>query len=91
MTTAKADNAVELAKTLVKALVEHPEAVHVTRQEQEEEIRFRLVVHPDDVRHVIGRQGRTIQAIRTVVAAAAARPGRRIAVEIGEAAESVVD
>lgn len=82
MNTAKAENAAELAKTLVKALVEHPDAVQVSQQVQEGDIRFLLTVHPDDVRHVIGRKGRTITAIRTVVAAAAARPGRRVLLEI---------
>lgn len=91
MTTARVENAVELAKTLVKALVEHPEEVQVAERVQEGEIRFRLIVHPDDVRHVIGRRGRTIQAIRTVVAAAAAQPGRRIFLEIGKSDESVDD
>ncbi|MFO7263525.1 MAG: KH domain-containing protein [Bacillota bacterium] len=82
MTPTKVENAVELTKVLVKALVAHPEEVHVQPQAQEKEIRFRLQVHPDDVRHVIGRQGRTIQAIRTVVAAAAP-PGQRLFFEIG--------
>jgi len=84
MTVAKVDNAVEMAKSLVKALVEHPEAVQVMQRGQEGAMRFCLVVHPDDVRHVIGRRGKTISAIRTVVAAAA---GRRIYLEINGSGE----
>ena len=82
-------NTIELVKTIVKALVEHPEKVHVTEQVQEREIRFRLTVHPEDIRHVIGRRGRTIQAIRTVIAAAVAHPGRRIHLEVHDHHESV--
>lgn len=80
--TAGMGQTIELVKTLVKALVEHPEEVHVTEQVQEREVRFRLTVHPEDMRHVIGRRGRTIQAIRTVVAASMASPGMRIHLEV---------
>lgn len=82
--TAGLGKTIELVKTIVKALVEHPEEVHVTVTEplQEREVRFRLKVHPEDIRHVIGRRGRTIQALRTVVAAAIASPGRRIHLEV---------
>ena len=89
MSAAMGGNAAELAKTLVKALVEHPDEVHVHPLVDEKAIRLTLTVHPDDVRHVIGRQGRTIQAIRTVVSAAAAQPGKRVFVEVGNTEKAV--
>lgn len=74
----------ELLKTLVCYLVEKPEAVVVREAVSQGTVVLTVQVAPDDVGRVIGRQGRVIRALRAVVRAAAARAGRRVAVEIGQ-------
>lgn len=71
-----------LVLTIVRGLVDHPDDVHVDVTEDDDSILFELTVHPDDVGKVIGKGGRIIKAVRTVVTAAMVRSGKRIAVEI---------
>jgi uncharacterized protein len=72
-----------LLLTLVRYLVEQPEAVVVREEPVDGSVILRIEVAPDDVGRVIGRQGRVIRALRAVMRAAAARAGKRVAVEIG--------
>ncbi len=74
----------ELLVSIVKGLVEKPDAVTVTVDEKNEEdiIVYHLHVDEDDMGRVIGRQGRIAKAIRTVMRAAAARNDEKIQVEI---------
>ena len=58
---------------LAKAIVDDPESVVVEVEEGRSNVSLRLNVSPDDMGRVIGRRGRTAQAIRTVVRAAATR------------------
>ncbi len=67
---------------LAKAIVDDPEAVVVEVDERRDTVSLRLNVSPDDMGRVIGRRGRTAQAIRTVVRAAAAREGMDVHVDI---------
>lgn len=74
----------ELLVSIVKGLVEKPEAVTVTVDEKNEEdiVVYHLHVDENDMGRVIGRQGRIAKAIRTVMRAAAARNDEKIQVEI---------
>lgn len=74
----------ELLVTIVKGLVEKPEAVNVTVDEKNEEgiVVYHLHVDEEDMGRVIGRQGRIAKAIRTVMRAAATRNDEKIQVEI---------
>jgi predicted RNA-binding protein YlqC (UPF0109 family) len=73
----------ELLEYLAEGLVDDPEAVEVERfEEGDGSIVLELAVGPDDYGKVIGRGGRTAQALRTVVAAAAAGSGARVIVDI---------
>jgi predicted RNA-binding protein YlqC (UPF0109 family) len=75
----------ELLEYLARGLVDEPDAVRVERTEREDGlVVLRLHVAPDDVGKVIGRQGRLVRALRTVVRAAASRSRERITVEIAE-------
>ena len=77
----------ELLEYLARGLVEEPDAVRVERAEREDGVVvLRLHVAPDDVGKVIGRQGRLVRALRTVVRAATVRSGERVTVEIAEGA-----
>jgi predicted RNA-binding protein YlqC (UPF0109 family) len=73
----------ELLEYLAEGLVDDPEQVSVERfDEQDATIVLELAVGPDDYGKIIGRGGRTAQALRTIVKAAAAHEGRRVLVDI---------
>ena len=75
----------ELLEYLVGALVEKPDAVKVEEFEEDDgTLVLELSVADDDYGKVIGRGGRTAQAIRTVVKAAAVKDNRRVLVDIVE-------
>ena len=69
---------------LVRPIVDEPERVEVVASESENRVALELTVAPDDVGKVIGRGGRTIRAIRTVVKAASVNAGKRVNVEVAD-------
>jgi len=69
---------------IVKGFVEHPDAVTVTPVEREGTTVYELRLHPQDVGKVIGRQGITINAIRSLLLAGSAKKGMRCTLEIVE-------
>ncbi|QST01561.1 KH domain-containing protein [Pontibacillus sp. ALD_SL1] len=71
-----------LIETIVRPLVDHPDDVAVTEQEEERKLTYHLSVHKDDVGKVIGRHGRVAKAIRTVVYAAGSNSKKRIYLDI---------
>ena len=72
----------ELLAYLARELVDDPGAVHVESEERDGALVLNLHVAPEDVGKVIGRGGRIVRALRTVVRASSARDGRRVLVEI---------
>jgi predicted RNA-binding protein YlqC (UPF0109 family) len=75
----------DLLEYLVSALVERPDAVKVEEFEEDDgTLVLELSLAEDDYGKVIGRGGRTAQAIRTVVKAAAVKDNRRVLVDIVE-------
>ena len=74
----------ELVEVIAKALVDHPESVQVKSVESQQAILLELRVHPEDLGKVIGRQGRTAKAIRTVLGACRTNQRKRLALEILE-------
>ena len=71
-------------ESLAKDLVDRPEAVSVGSFEDDGVLVFELTVDPSELGRVIGRQGRTVQAVRTLLEAAGARHGRYYELEIVE-------
>ena len=69
---------------LVKGLVQHPETVTVTPVVKDAFTVYELRMHPDDVGKVIGRQGMTINAIRSLLVAGSAKKALRCTLEIVE-------
>ncbi len=69
---------------VVKGLVQKPEAVTVTPVQREGTTVYELRLDPQDVGKVIGRQGMTINAIRSLLLAGSARKGMRCTLEIVE-------
>ena len=67
---------------IAKAIVDSPDEVQVTAEEDERSITLTLTVAPDDMGMVIGRHGRIAKAIRTVIKAAAINSGKKVNVDI---------
>ena len=74
----------EFIAYVVKGLVDHPEAVTITPVERAGATVYELRMDPSDVGKIIGRQGITINAIRSLLLAGAAKKGQRCSVEIVE-------
>ena len=75
----------ELLVYLAKALVDQPDRVEVEQFEEDDgTLVLELSVADDDYGQVIGRGGRTAQALRTVVKAAAVKDNRRVLIDIVE-------
>jgi predicted RNA-binding protein YlqC (UPF0109 family) len=72
----------EFLEFMARHLVDQPDRVRVEMEEREDRVVYRLSVDPADVGKVIGKQGRTAQALRTLVIAAAGRAGKRAMLEI---------
>lgn len=73
-----------LIEILAKALVDYPEQVKVTEVEGENTSVIELSVAKEDLGKVIGKQGRTARALRTILTAASAKVKKRAALEIIE-------
>ena len=67
---------------LARSLVEEPERVEVSGTETDSRVDLELRVAPEDMGKIIGRGGRTIRAIRTVVKAASVKLEKRVNVEV---------
>lgn len=74
----------ELIEYIVKALVDNPDKVNVQEIAGEKSIIYELRVGEGDLGKVIGKEGRTAKAIRTIITAAAMKQGKRTVLEIIE-------
>ncbi|HUU04328.1 MAG TPA: KH domain-containing protein [Patescibacteria group bacterium] len=74
----------QLVETVCKSLVDNPDQVVVTQIDGEQTTILELRVHQSDLGKVIGKQGRTARAIRTILAAAGMKQRRRYNLEIIE-------
>lgn len=74
----------QLVEYLARALVDDPTPVEVYESGTPEDMVFRLKVGRDDLGKVIGKKGRTAKALRTLLAAAAAKQNARVTLEIVE-------
>ncbi len=78
------DRLQNLLVLLVRPIVDEPDSVEVEATESDTRVDLELRVAPDDIGKVIGRGGRTIRAIRTVVKAASVKVGKRVNVEVAD-------
>jgi len=72
----------ELVSTLVRGLVREPGRVRVDQRTVRGRLVIEVTVHPDDRGRVIGRDGRTVKALRTVLGAVARKHGDSCELEI---------
>lgn len=74
----------DLVDYLARGLVDHPEQVEVEEVEEPDALVYELKVAEEDLGKVIGKQGRTAKALRTILSAASAKTRRRVILEILE-------
>ncbi len=74
----------ELIKYIVCALVDHPEDVRITEVDGERTVVFELQCNAEDIGKIIGKSGKTVGAIRTLISTVAARSGKRAMLEVVE-------
>jgi hypothetical protein len=72
----------DLVEYIVKALADEPDAVSISEIEGETSIVLELRVAPDDMGRMIGRQGRTINAMRSLARVLGAKMGKKVTLEI---------
>ena len=69
---------------VVKALVEHPEAVITTRTIDQMGVLLTLTVHPDDMGKIIGKSGKTAEALRILLRVVGMKGNARVNLKINE-------
>ena len=74
----------EFLEYVVKALVDHPEEVKVERKVDEMGVLLSLRVHPQDMGQVVGRQGATAKAIRSLLRIVGVKNNARVNLKIEE-------
>jgi len=74
----------EAVEVLAKALADEPDAVKVTESQHKHMTLIELFVAPNDLGKLIGRQGRTAAALRTLASSAGEREGKQVTLEIRE-------
>jgi predicted RNA-binding protein YlqC (UPF0109 family) len=74
----------DLVHSIISALVDYPEAVEITQLEGETTCILEIRVAPQDIGKVIGRQGRNIAALRTLLHAVGAKERKHTLLEIVE-------
>ncbi len=73
--------AASVVEAVAKALADRPDSVRVTEREARGQVFIELTMAPGDMGRVIGRQGRTAQAVRSLASLAAEIDGVRVSVD----------
>lgn len=71
----------EILQTIILNLVDNKEAVTINESETEKTITYEVKVASEDMGKIIGKQGKTAQAIRTIAKSLAAKEHKRVAIE----------
>lgn len=74
----------EFLEMVVSNLVSHPEDIHVVRKTDEMGVLFLLTVNPEDMKHIVGKQGVNANAIRTLLRVVGMKNQARISLKIVE-------
>lgn len=71
-----------LLQTILEPMLEYPEALHIESEETQHNVSCRIEVHDDDVGRVIGKGGRVIKAVRTIVSNANHGSSKKVFVDV---------
>ena len=82
MKDANVDPSLGILRYVVKQLVDHPDDVVINHSSAEDSLTYEINVAPGEVGRVIGRQGRTANALRTVAKAVSVHDARKVFVDI---------
>lgn len=74
----------KLLEFLVKSITPHPQEVVVDEQAKDDFSNFTIHAHPDDLKIIIGKKGRTIKAIRELMKIKAIQEKKKISIQIEE-------
>lgn len=74
----------EFVEFVIRRLIEYPDEMILTKTESPRKVVFQIQLRQSDVGFVIGKQGHTIEAIRNLLNAAAARHGQKVVLQIVE-------
>ncbi|MBX3745166.1 MAG: KH domain-containing protein [Verrucomicrobiae bacterium] len=72
----------DFLETVVRGMVQQPDAVRIEPVQGRGEIIYEVRVHPADMGRLVGRRGNTVNAIRTLLAVGAANKGMRCSLEL---------
>ncbi|AIZ36531.1 KH domain-containing protein [Parvimonas micra] len=72
----------ELVEFIVKSLVDNPEKLVITTEEEGEVLKIFIKADENDIGKIIGKQGKIAKAIRTIVRSAAMKLGKKVIIEI---------
>ncbi len=67
---------------VVKSLVDYPDEVDITTEETDEGAAIKIRCRKEDIGKIVGKRGKTIMAIRSLVSGAAGRQRRRVSVDV---------
>ena len=72
----------ELVEFIVKSLVDNPEKLVITTEEEGEVLKIFIKADENDIGKIIGKQGKIAEAIRTIVRSSAMKLGKKVIIEI---------
>ena len=72
----------DLLELLIKSIVDLPDQISISEVEGEKAVIYEIKVAESDIGKVIGKHGRIINAIRTIVRAAAVKEGKKVSIEL---------
>ena len=72
----------ELVEFIVKSLVDNPENIVITTEEEGEVLKIFIKADENDIGKIIGKQGKIAKAIRTIVRSSAMKLGKKVIIEI---------
>ncbi len=78
-----------LIKSIVEPLVENPEEFTVEIVDTEDFTEYHLLLHPDDIGRVIGKKGRVVRAIRTIIYSVRVRNQKRARIVIANEVDAI--
>ena len=74
----------DYVRTIVNALVDHPDKIQIAEVQGQKTLVYEVRCHPDDLGKLIGKAGKTVSAIRTLLGAVASRSNQRVMIEVAD-------